>query len=78
MLLSWLAIAATTMVIGSIDTAAIPRTGIELPEGVAIVGITEHLLILRSDDPDYVRELYSAGAPFVLPARKKTCLDFQL
>ena len=73
----WLAIALIAMLPGAIATAAIPNARIELPEGVAIIGATEHLLILRSDDPAYVRKLYAAGAPFVLPARQKTCLDLQ-
>ncbi len=73
----WLGTALLAMLPGGIATAAIPKTGIELPDDIAIIGATEHLLILRSDDPAYVRKLYAAGAPFVLPARKKTCLDLQ-
>lgn len=76
-LAGWLGLALLAMLPGGIATAAIPKTGIELPVGVAIVGATSHLLIVKSDDPDYVRKLYDAGAPFVLPARQKTCLDLQ-
>ena len=77
MLATWLGVALLAMLPGSIATAAIPKTGIELPKDIAIIGATQHLLILRSDDPGYVRKLYAAGAPFVLPARQKTCLDLQ-
>ena len=77
MLCAWLGVALLAMLPGSIATAAIPKTGITLPADIAIVGATEHLLILRSENPNYVRQLYAAGAPFVLPARQKTCLDLQ-
>ncbi len=72
----WLCIALLTMVSGTIATAAVPK-GTILPKNVAIIDSSGPLLIIRSDDPDFVRELYRNGAPFVLPARKKTCLELQ-
>ncbi|MEM6406969.1 MAG: hypothetical protein AAF700_00985 [Pseudomonadota bacterium] len=73
---SWLAIAAAAMLPGSIQTAMIPAST-PLPKTVAILDRRGPLLIIQSDDPGYVRALYAAGAAFVLPARKKTCLDLQ-
>ncbi|MEM7470318.1 MAG: hypothetical protein AAF340_03135 [Pseudomonadota bacterium] len=72
----WLAIAAAAMVPGTIQTAMIPATT-KIPENVAIIDQRGPLLIVTSTDPGYVRDLYAAGAGFVLPARKKTCLDLQ-
>ena len=75
-LIGWLTVSLGVMLPGQIDTAAVPK-GTEIPEGISIVGATGSLLILRSDEPDYVRTLYAAGALFVLPARQKTCIDLQ-
>lgn len=73
---AWLALALAAMLTGSIATAAVPK-GTRIPPDIAIIGTAPGLLILRSDDPDYVAKLYAAGAAFVLPARRKTCLDLQ-
>ncbi|WP_298259108.1 hypothetical protein [uncultured Litoreibacter sp.] len=72
----WFALALGAMLTGTIATAAVPK-GTRIPANVAIVGSAPGLLILRSDDPNYVRNLYQNGAKLVLPARKKTCLNFQ-
>lgn len=72
----WLGLALLSMLPGHIPTAAIPH-GTPLPSNVSVIGTTKHLLIVRSDDTNYVRALYASGAKFVLPARKKTCLDLQ-
>jgi hypothetical protein len=73
---AWIALALAAMLPGTIATAAVPLTT-KLPENVAIIGKTDLLLIIRSDDPNYVRDLYAMGALFVLPARQKTCLSLQ-
>lgn len=70
---AWLTLALGAMLTGTIATAAIPK-GTPVPRGVAIIGTAPGLLIVRSDDPEYVAKLYDAGAAFVLPARRKTCL----
>ena len=77
MILAWLAIAATAMLPGSINTAFIPAGSVDLPETVALIDTTGPFWIIYSEDPDYVRDLYAAGATLVLPARKKTCLTLQ-
>ncbi len=48
-----------------------------LPENVRIVRGGEHSMVLTSDDPGYVKDLYRAGAWFVLPARKSGCIDLR-
>ncbi|SHF36100.1 hypothetical protein SAMN05444273_105265 [Litoreibacter ascidiaceicola] len=73
---AWVALALGAMLTGTIATAAVPK-GTRIPANVAIIGTAPGLLILRSDDPDYVSKLYQAGAAFVLPARRKTCLELQ-
>ena len=72
----WIAIALLAMLPGKISTAAVP-IGTSLPVTVSVIGATNHLLIVRSDDPDFVSDLYASGALFVIPARQKTCLDWQ-
>jgi hypothetical protein len=76
-LTSWLTLAAAAMLPGSINTALIPATTQALPENIAIIGTRGPLLIIYSEDPNYVRNLYRSGVPLVLPARKKTCLNLQ-
>ncbi|PTX58072.1 hypothetical protein C8N43_2748 [Litoreibacter ponti] len=76
MVATWLILALGAMLTGSIATAAVPQ-GTKVPDGVAIIGTAPGLLIVRSDDPGYVTKLYDAGAAFVLPARRKTCLALQ-
>ncbi|SFR34434.1 hypothetical protein SAMN04488002_0480 [Litoreibacter janthinus] len=73
---TWFVLALGSMLTGTISTAAVPK-GTHVPANIAIIGSAPGLLIVRSDDPDYVRELYRAGATIVLPARKKTCLALQ-
>lgn len=73
---AWLCLALGAMFTGTIATAAIPK-GTSVPQDVAIIGTAPGLLIVRSDDPDYVSKLYKSGAAFVLPARRKTCLALQ-
>lgn len=75
--LVWFGLALVAMLPGSIQTAAVP-IGTMIPSGVAIIGRQSGFLILRSNDPKYVRELYAGGAWVVLPARQKSCLDLQL
>ena len=75
-LCGWLAIAAASMLPGQIKTAVVPAQT-SLPAGVAIIDRRGPLLVVQSDDPNYVRALYTNGAAFVLPARKKTCLNLQ-
>lgn len=79
--LSWLAIAASAMLPGSIQTAAIafPSTDLlaNLPHHIAILDAGPHMLVVHSESPDYVRELYQAGAVLVVPARKTSCISFQ-
>lgn len=73
---AWLGLALIAMLPGTIATAAVPK-GTLLPPNVAIIGTAPGLLIIRSDDPNYVRALYRNGAKLVLPARRKTCLALQ-
>lgn len=73
---AWISIAILVMITGSMATAAVPH-GTSLPANVAIIDKTTHLLTVRSDEPDFVRQLYENGALFVLPARQKTCLSLQ-
>lgn len=73
---AWFALALGAMLTGQIATAAVPK-GTPIPANVAVIGTAPGLLILRSDDPTYVRKLYQNGAKLVLPARKKTCLNLQ-
>lgn len=77
MIVTWIGIALATMLTGSIATAAVP-VSTKLPDNIAIIGRTNHLLIVRSTDPNYVKSLYQSGAIFVLPARQKTCLALQV
>ena len=76
MIAAWFTLALGAMLTGTIATAAVPK-GTHIPANIAVIGTAPGLLILRSDDPDYVRALYKGGAKFVLPARKKTCLALQ-
>lgn len=73
---AWFTLALGAMLTGSIATAAVPK-GTRIPANIAIIGTAPGLLIVRSDDPDYVRALYRNGAKLVLPARKKTCIALQ-
>ena len=73
---AWFALALGAMLTGTITTAAVPK-GTHIPANVAVIGTAPGLLIVRSDDPNYVRALYQNGARMVLPARKKTCLALQ-
>lgn len=73
---TWGVLALGAMLTGTIATAAVPK-GTPVPPNIAIIGTAPGLLIVRSDDPNYVRALYKSGAKFVLPARKKTCLALQ-
>lgn len=73
---TWVVLALGAMLTGTIATAAVPK-GTHVPPNIAIIGTAPGLLIVRSDDPNYVRALYKSGAKFVLPARKKTCLALQ-
>lgn len=73
---AWLGLALLAMLPGTITTAAVP-SDTKLPDGIAVIGTAPGMIIVRSDNPDYVRELYRAGASFVLPARQKTCLALQ-
>jgi len=77
LLSAWLALAAAAMVPGTIRTAVIPASTLTIPPNVAIIGKRGPLLVIYSEDPNYVRALYKLGAKFVLPARKKTCLNLQ-
>lgn len=81
LLCAWLGLAAGAMLPGTIPTALIiaPNETLlaSLPADIAILDVRPGWIILRSDDPDYVRQLYRAGAHIVLPARQKTCLDLQ-
>ncbi len=76
-LLAWLTIAAAAMLPGSIQTALIPATTKPLPKNIAIIDRRGPLLIIYSENPNYVRNLYQSGVKLVLPARKKTCLALQ-
>ncbi|MDA8746584.1 hypothetical protein N9M66_00045 [Litoreibacter sp.] len=76
-LLAWLAIATAAMLPGSINTAFIPAGQMTLPENVALIDTSGPFWVVYSEDPAYVRNLYKAGAAWVLPARKKTCLNLQ-
>lgn len=73
---AWLTLAAAAMLPGTIPTAFVPQ-GTQVPAHVAILDQRGPFLVVHSEDPRFVRDLYAAGAAFVLPARKKTCLDLQ-
>ncbi len=77
LLCAWLSLALLAMLPGRIETALIPATTTSLPAGVAVIDRRGPFLIVQSDAPGYVRALYAAGAGFVLPAPKGTCLDLQ-
>lgn len=74
---AWLGLAAGSMLPGTITTAMViapdEKLLANLPEDIALLDVRPGWIILRSDDRDYVRQLYRAGAHLVLPARKKTC-----
>ena len=76
-LASWLTLAAAAMLPGTINTALIPATQGPLPQNIAIIDRRGPLLIIYSEDPNYVTNLYKSGVKLVLPARKKTCLNLQ-
>ena len=76
-LASWLTLAAAAMLPGTINTALIPATQGPLPKNIAIIDRRGPLLIIYSEDPNYVTDLYKSGVKLVLPARKKTCLNLQ-
>jgi hypothetical protein len=76
MIFGWLGLTLLTMTTGSIATAAVP-IGTTIPKSIAIVGTSGPFIIVQSDDPQYVLKLYKSGAYFVIPARKKTCLNLQ-
>lgn len=76
-LLAWLTLAAAAMLPGSINTAFIPATTLPLPANISILDRRGPLLVIYSEDPNYVRNLYKSGVKLVLPARKKTCLNLQ-
>ena len=76
MVCAWFTLALGAMLTGTIATAAVPK-GTHIPAHIAVIGTAPGLLIVRSDDPNYVRALYRSGAKMVLPARKKTCLALQ-
>ena len=76
LLCAWLVLAAVAMLPGQIKTAFVPAST-PIPAHVAVIGKRGPLLIVHSEDPAYVRDLYRGGAAFVLPARKKTCLTLQ-
>ncbi len=46
-----------------------------LPEDVAIMRWDAGTAVLYSDRPGFVADLYKAGIPLVMPARKSSCLD---
>ncbi len=45
-----------------------------LPDDVRILSWNGNVAVLTSDNSDYVRRLYAAGALLVLPVRKNGCL----
>jgi hypothetical protein len=75
---AWTIIAVTAARLGKFETLMVigPPAGFlsALPRDIAFADGGRHVLVLRSDRPDFAAELYMAGAALVLPARERGCL----
>lgn len=78
---AWAAVAAGAAWFGSFQTLAVPisKEGFlsRLGDDVAIIDFAGATPILISDQENFAQQLYKAGAIFVIPARKKTCVDLR-
>ena len=48
-----------------------------LSRDIKLVRSGDHTLVMTSDQPDYVMQLYAAGAWLVLPSLRNGCLDLR-
>ena len=75
---AWTIIAVTAARVGKFETLMViaPPAGFlsALPRDIAFADGGRHVLVLRSDRPDFAAELYRVGAVLVLPAREMGCL----
>lgn len=77
--LSWIAVLLLVMRFSDAAPGAVVILPSEafmlaLPEEVSILGISPVAITLSSDEPDFARRLYRAGAMLVLPAGLPGCL----
>ena len=82
LLMFWFAvITAMTTLPGMTQSAAIvfPSRYLmnNLPSNVSVLRWDRATASVASADPDFVRQLYAAGAFMVLPARKAGCIDLR-
>jgi hypothetical protein len=74
---AWTIIAVTAARLGKFETLMViaPPAGFlsSLPRDIAFADGGRHVLVLRSDRPDFAAVLYMAGAALVLPAREMGC-----
>ena len=78
----WYAAMASVMLLTEAAPAALavaPDAGLlgRLGEKTNLLKGGRHVFVLTSDQPGYVRQLYSAGAWLVLPALRNGCLDLR-
>src|SRR5688500_5685261 len=77
-LCGWTAVALTAARFGSFQTLMViaPPSGFlqALPHDIGFADGGRHVLVLRSDRPDFAKALYGAGAVIVLPTRERGCL----
>jgi hypothetical protein len=75
---AWTVLAVTAARLGEFETLMVIAPPAEflnsLPRDIAFADGGQHVLVLRSDRPDFAAELYAAGAALVLPARERGCL----
>lgn len=81
-LLVWFSLSATLTLIPNFTKTALillPNRALlaNLPEETFILAWNETSAVVTSEKPDFVAELYKAGAFLVLPARKNGCLALQ-
>ena len=77
-LCAWTALAVTAARLGTFGTLMViappPDLLGSLPGDIALADGGSHVLVLRSDRPDFAAALYAAGARIVLPAGDRGCI----
>ena len=76
----WFGTMATVMVVSEIAPASIAIVSdatvlASFPRNINLMRSRKHALILTSNKPGYVRQLYQSGVWLVLPALRNGCLD---
>lgn len=79
-LLVWLFASAGIMVTTELAPGALvlfpgKQFASELPDHIRLLDWRDQRLVVTSEQPGYVQELYAAGAWLVLPARKNGCVS---